>query len=500
MLAKPSSLDHKPHALQQRALTKRLQSLVAQRRKLQRGLTRTLFTSGATITTVGLGLDFVTEAGLLGEKKTALVFQLIWSVGFPLMFLSVLPTYRRAIYHTALFSLLMVSAAAVTAVALSFEHINALANSVSVEQQLTSLRDTIVWSVMFLPITSSVSIMLLRILWSFHAKRDFPPRVAMIRMWFAYRLSAVGFSLITLTTLLINYHMIMPFCLRRRGGALPPSSINSTLETLHNASSDACGSVLGDQPPETLMWVAVTLWMLQAVLLTPANRGHVIASLASLIDSSELSSAATIASMLPNAQDPSVIIATATEKFKALPFEALSLSDLVSNVDTGLEERTVPAALGQVSAFVSHSWRDPPKGKWAALSWWAAQYGDGGQDMCGPTLWLDKACIDQSDIEGSLLCLPVFLASCKSLLVLAGPTYESRLCAWISELSLLRPWRPDRSPAQRIEGRTLARISLSQGASSNCTPSSAFGLERVPWRVRVAVGPLPQAQALRAPP
>ena len=39
----------------------------------------------------------------------------------------------------------------------------------------------------------------------------------------------------------------------------------------------------------------------------------------------------------------------------------------------------------------------------------------------------DKACIDQSNIEQSLACLPVFLAGCQMLLVVAGPTYCSRL-------------------------------------------------------------------------
>jgi hypothetical protein len=50
-----------------------------------------------------------------------------------------------------------------------------------------------------------------------------------------------------------------------------------------------------------------------------------------------------------------------------------------------------------------------------------------------PLVWLDRACIDQADewakIEKSLAYLPVFLAGCKSLLVLAGPTYTTRL--WV---------------------------------------------------------------------
>ena len=41
-----------------------------------------------------------------------------------------------------------------------------------------------------------------------------------------------------------------------------------------------------------------------------------------------------------------------------------------------------------------------------------------------------QACIDQQNIPASLACLPVFLAGCKQLLVLAGLTYSSRLwCA-----------------------------------------------------------------------
>jgi hypothetical protein len=54
--------------------------------------------------------------------------------------------------------------------------------------------------------------------------------------------------------------------------------------------------------------------------------------------------------------------------------------------------------------------------------------GKGGSNgLNGVTIWLDKACLDQSDITASLEGLPVFLAGCKQLLVLAGPTYASRL-------------------------------------------------------------------------
>ena len=113
--------------------------------------------------------------------------------------------------------------------------------------------------------------------------------------------------------------------------------------------------------------------------------------------------------------------------------------------------------MGEVTAFLSHSWSDEdeaPGAKHALVSRWAKRR----QEATGnePTLWLvalppplslhlnqyrlharmksyalcaaqDKACIDQSNIQQSLACLPVFLAGCQTLLVVAGATYCSRL-------------------------------------------------------------------------
>ena len=44
-----------------------------------------------------------------------------------------------------------------------------------------------------------------------------------------------------------------------------------------------------------------------------------------------------------------------------------------------------------------------------------------------PSFWLDKVCIDQSKITESLRALPIFLVSCKRMLIIAGPTYIHRL-------------------------------------------------------------------------
>jgi hypothetical protein len=84
-----------------------------------------------------------------------------------------------------------------------------------------------------------------------------------------------------------------------------------------------------------------------------------------------------------------------------------------------LFEKTEKANLHEVDAFISHSWSDDGDAKYVRMKEWAA-----GRDV---SIWLDKACLDQRDITTSLAGLPVFLAGCKQLLVLAGPTYASRL-------------------------------------------------------------------------
>lgn len=50
---------------------------------------------------------------------------------------------------------------------------------------------------------------------------------------------------------------------------------------------------------------------------------------------------------------------------------------------------------------------------------------------------LDKACLNQGNIQQSLLCLPINLAFSRTLLVLVGQTYTSRL--WVRPHNVVRP-------------------------------------------------------------
>lgn len=78
----------------------------------------------------------------------------------------------------------------------------------------------------------------------------------------------------------------------------------------------------------------------------------------------------------------------AKELFRGLPFSSLSLRDLATNEDTGLNQHVVPAKLGEVDAFMSHSWSDAATAKWAAIEEWAGEFAS--QHKRSPLLWLDK--------------------------------------------------------------------------------------------------------------
>ena len=119
----------------------------------------------------------------------------------------------------------------------------------------------------------------------------------------------------------------------------------------------------------------------------------------------------------------------ATDNFRAIPLCQITKADLKSNADTGLAKKTEAVAFGDVAAFITHSWQDPGDQKFEALQEWGDEYRSkhGGKE---PLVWLDKACVNQANVDEALTALPVFLAGCEELVVLNGPSYSSRLwCA-----------------------------------------------------------------------
>ena len=206
--------------------------------------------------------------------------------------------------------------------------------------------------------------------------------------------------------------------------------------------------------------VAAVCALFASVSLTPANRGRVHRWLGSLgSNASKQQEAAAVAALLGGSgRTAASALHLAEQSFRALPVSSLSVEDLVDNTPSPqLFGKTRPAALrkdahpGEVSAFVSHSWSDPGALKYGHLQEFAAAH-DGGDCL----LWLDKACIDQTNIDTNLACLPVFLSGCNSLLVLAGPTYATRLWCVMELFVYLRMGGQREDVTVRLLGATEA--------------------------------------------
>ena len=222
------------------------------------------------------------------------------------------------------------------------------------------------------------------------------PRVALRRLWIIARLGSLGWGVLWL-------------------GAL------------------AAGFALGKSEP---VLASMAFWsitcLLQAAVFTARNRSRVHEFLGNLGRKDQTNAAAVVAAVvggLPAKQ----VFQMAEGQFRGIQFDSLTHEDFASNDlagkearDEDLRARTTKRKLGGVDVFLSHSWHDPLKPKWCALEAWAGRFAAKNSGR-SPYLWLDKACLDQTNISQSLACLPVFLAGCKTLLVVAGPTYTQRL-------------------------------------------------------------------------
>ena len=138
-----------------------------------------------------------------------------------------------------------------------------------------------------------------------------------------------------------------------------------------------------------------------------------------------VSSAAGVAAVMGGI-DVATAIARGSESFRAIGFSELTATDLDSNVASPeLAAKAKVVRLGAVDYFVSHSWSDDATAKWRALEKVAGEFRN--QKKRDANLWLDRACLDQTNITESLQHLPVHLAGCRELLILAGPSYTTRL-------------------------------------------------------------------------
>jgi hypothetical protein len=145
-----------------------------------------------------------------------------------------------------------------------------------------------------------------------------------------------------------------------------------------------------------------------------------------LLSRVEHGTAASVAGFL-GGHSPDMVQATAKKLLRAVHLNQVLKEEMANNdPDPLLLEKTISVNPGQVDAFVTHSWHDDSELKWEQLQAYRHDFkqAHGGRE---PLVWIDKYCLDQENLGEGLMCLPVFLASCNSLLVLAGSTYAFRL-------------------------------------------------------------------------
>eukprot|EP00400_MALV-I_sp_L67-5_P000594 gene594-1013_t len=179
-------------------------------------------------------------------------------------------------------------------------------------------------------------------------------------------------------------------------------------------------------------------WVIAAVVFTDERRRVIMGYLSRINTQGEADSAAAVAALL-GGRDAQDSLKLAQSRFRAIKLSDLTEADFQCSDDdskNSLFAKSTEVALGCCDAFISHSWSDCGTTRYDALQIWALEFKE--ENGREPTLWLDKACIDQTDISANLLCLPVFTAGCERLLILAGKTYTERLWCIIEVFVFIR--------------------------------------------------------------
>eukprot|EP00927_Polykrikos_kofoidii_P082230 TRINITY_DN8115_c0_g1_i1.p1 TRINITY_DN8115_c0_g1~~TRINITY_DN8115_c0_g1_i1.p1 ORF type:complete len:612 (+),score=62.73 TRINITY_DN8115_c0_g1_i1:79-1914(+) len=152
-------------------------------------------------------------------------------------------------------------------------------------------------------------------------------------------------------------------------------------------------------------------------------------------------SALVIAALMGNASAHDAL-EIAAGKFRCIRWEVLARRpdvimggaplDVLGPGGNDLYSLSEPCQLGDCDAFFSHSWHDDPSSKWEALTLWCQEFMLTHGRF--PRIWLDKVCIDQSNIDVDLQCLPIFLAGCNTMFAASGSTYHKRLWCLVEML------------------------------------------------------------------
>eukprot|EP01045_Picozoa_sp_COSAG04_P009841 COSAG04_NODE_585_length_12348_cov_17.357907_5_plen_403_part_00 len=134
---------------------------------------------------------------------------------------------------------------------------------------------------------------------------------------------------------------------------------------------------------------------------------------------------ATIAIMIGRDSGFREIMEKAVGSLRSVSLSDVTWEEFEKNLpDPKCYEKSKPAAFKDIDFFVSHSWSDDPKAKWAALQGVRRRFVL--EHEREPNIWFDKYCIDQNAIDESVRRLPIFVVASQKMLVLLGHSYATR--------------------------------------------------------------------------
>ena len=169
---------------------------------------------------------------------------------------------------------------------------------------------------------------------------------------------------------------------------------------------------------------------------------NVVSSRVSASDSEQNVLAASLMKLHPSHSSPEECLEHAKRNFFCCTLDDGSLSESQASVPAAAARTVVAlcsercaAKFGSVDAFISHSQLDDEACKWERMRAWARSFSSEYQRV--PTVWYDRVCIQEATAAENVAALPLMVLGCKQLVVLAGPTYSSRLWAMIEVLVFL---------------------------------------------------------------
>ena len=187
----------------------------------------------------------------------------------------------------------------------------------------------------------------------FRGRHALPGRQALRLMWVALRLA----GLLTSADMLNSGLFWLPMPQWRNSMFLPP-----TVFSIFNA----------------VLYASIN----------PAVRRRLQRGLVGFGQSARDASAATVIGAMVGG-DVISAMRSAEERLRYILISSLKSSDMANNQDSGLYAKVHAASLGEVDAFLSHSWRDDPPLKWQRMLEFKASFEskNGGAE---PRCWLDK--------------------------------------------------------------------------------------------------------------